>query len=682
MILLCEDLQWFDGESLAFLQALVEALPPERLLLALTHRHGYEQDWLARCEHVRLRVESLAPARAEDLLARLVGPDPELAELRTLIVERTSGNPFLMEESVRSLVDASVLTGQPGAYTLAEPHPTFEIPGTAEALLTARIDALDPEVKELLQIAAVIGSEIPVELFQRVAELGDGVFRERLGSLRERGMLLESQIFPAPLYRFRHALLQEVAYHSLLKVHRVMLHARVAEAMEALYAGRVGEYVDRLAQHAREGELWEKAVHYHQLASVRAATRWANREAVELIDRGLAMLPRLPQGEARSAAAINLRLSALAPLVPLGEPERMVRLLHEAEEIASASDKGRLGAIYSQMTLALWMSGEHQRGLATGERALAIARAQGDLALQIAARSNLGMVHHALANFHEAIEIHRALLKELGGDLERRRLGWAVYPSVACRAFLGSSLVYVGELEEARAHLEAGCRIADELNHPYSRAFVRDPLGIFHLTLGHVEEALEVFETGSQIARENEVRTVYAPIAGRLALCLAELGRHDEAIRLCEDALARKLHRLGGVYGLRYVLLAATAAYTGAGRYEEALARALELEQGSAASGERAHRAEALLRIGDIQARRGVPHFGEAERAYRQALEICEERGMRPGLARSSFALGSLLRSGRRRSHAEPHLRRARELYAALGMREAAESARKLAEGG
>jgi class 3 adenylate cyclase/tetratricopeptide (TPR) repeat protein len=672
VILLWEDLHWFDNESLALLRTIISKPPGKRLLLALTHRPEFEKGLLDGTQHVYRHVDRLSPEDTRDLVTKLVGIDPSLEKLRTLLAERTSGNPFFIEESVRSLADLAVLCGEPGNYRLSASLEGFEIPRTVEAVIAGRIDRLDPDVKEFAQVAAVIGNEIPVDLFRCVTDLPEEVFYERLRSSVRAGILVESQLFPVPIYRFNHSLTHEVVYHSQLKARRAPLHARVVAAMENLYTGRIGEHVDRLAQHAREGELWEKAVDYHQQASVRAATRWANREAIELIDRGLQMLPRLPEGPARSEAAIKLRLAALAPLVPLGEKERIVRLLHEAEAIARSIDDQRLlGAIYSQLATALWLCGDSESALVMGERSLEIAEERDDDALRAAARFNLGVVHNSLANFTQAIEILRGLLGDLSGVLERRRLGWAAYPSVLCRTFLARSLVYVGEFDEALAHLERGCAIADELDHPYSRALIREPLGFYHMTLGRLEAAFEVFELAMRISRAGEVLTMYPAMVGRSAMILAKLGRYDEALQMADDALKQELFRTGGAYTHHWILAAAAAAYAGLGRYEEALTRASELEKLTAGSHERAHFAEALELRGDIHALRGECFSGHAEQAYRSAIEISRDRGMRPMLARCLESLGGLLTARGRSDEAAQHLRKASELYAALGMRAA-----------
>jgi hypothetical protein len=178
----------------------------------------------------------------------------------------TEGNPFFLEESVRTLEETRVLVGKSGAYWLAQALPAIQVPATVQALLAARIDRLPPEDKRLLQTAAVVGIEVPLPLLQAIAELPEATLHHGLVHLQAAEFLYETRLFPAPEYTFKHALTHEVAYGSLLLERRRGLHARLVEALEALSGDQAAEQVERLAYHALRGEVWDKAVTYCQQA--------------------------------------------------------------------------------------------------------------------------------------------------------------------------------------------------------------------------------------------------------------------------------------------------------------------------------------------------------------------------------------------------------------------------------
>ena len=262
VLVVFEDLHWIDSETQALLDSLVESLPTARLLLLVNYRPEYQHSWGGKTFYTQLRLDPLPPASAAEVLQALLGDDARLTPLTRLLIARTEGNPFFLEESVRTLVETGLLVGAPGAYRLAQPLDTFHVPATVQAVLAARIDRLPPEEKRLLQTAAVIGTEVPMPLLQAIAELPEAAFHHGLAHLQAAEFLYETRLFPEHAYTFKHALTHEVAYGGLLQERRRVLHARIVEVLEALAGDRVTEQVERLAHHALRGELWDKALAY------------------------------------------------------------------------------------------------------------------------------------------------------------------------------------------------------------------------------------------------------------------------------------------------------------------------------------------------------------------------------------------------------------------------------------
>jgi predicted ATPase len=266
LLLVFEDLHWIDTETQALLDRLVEGLPTAHFLLLVNYRPEYQHGWGSKTYYTQLRLDPLPPASADEVLQTLLGDDPSLVPLKPLLVTRTAGNPFFLEESVRTLVETRVLVGEPGAYCLAQALPTIQVPATVQAVLAARIDRLPPDEKRLLQSAAVIGTEVPLALLQAIAEGPEEALRLGLTHLQATEFLYETRLFPEHEYCFKHALTHEVAYSSLLLDRRRTLHARIVEALEALAGERVAEQVNRLAHHAQRGEVWDKVLAYGRQA--------------------------------------------------------------------------------------------------------------------------------------------------------------------------------------------------------------------------------------------------------------------------------------------------------------------------------------------------------------------------------------------------------------------------------
>src|SRR5262245_5852028 len=324
LLVVFENLHWIDSETQAFLNSLVDSLPTARLLLLVNYRPEYHHAWGSRTYYTLLRLDPLPQESAAALLDALLGDDPSLEALRQLLIERTEGNPFFLEESVRSLVEMQVLVGERGAYRQVRALPAIQVPATVQAVLAARIDRLPHEEKRLLQTAAVVGTEVLYALLEAVADTPEADLRRRLNFLQSAEFLYETRLFPDLEYTFKHALTYQVAYESLLQERRRELHTRIMESLETLYADRIGEHVERLAHHAQRGEVWHKAVDYLQQAGTKAAARSAHVEAVSHLGTALELLARLPDAPRRVQQELALQTtlgSALMATKGYASPE-------------------------------------------------------------------------------------------------------------------------------------------------------------------------------------------------------------------------------------------------------------------------------------------------------------------------------------------------------------------------
>jgi predicted ATPase len=327
LLLICEDMHWSDAETQALLDTLVESLPRAQLLVLVTYRPEYQHGWGSKTYYTQVRLDPLTPGSVGGLLQALIGDDPSLEPLKRLLIECTEGNPFFLEESVRTLVETQGLVGELGSYRLVQALPTMQVPATVQAVLAARIDRLPLEEKRLLQTAAVVGTEVPLPLVQAITELPEATLHRDLAHLQAAEFLYETRLFPAPEYTFKHALTHEVAYHSLLLERRHGLHAGLVEALEALAPERRAEQVERLAYHALRGEVWDKAVTYCQQAGARAYGRAAFREAAASFEQALQAFAHLPESDSTRGLALDLRLALAGALQTLGEYGRCRALL-------------------------------------------------------------------------------------------------------------------------------------------------------------------------------------------------------------------------------------------------------------------------------------------------------------------------------------------------------------------
>jgi predicted ATPase len=394
LLVVFEDLHWIDAETQAFLDGLVESLPSARLLLLVNYRPEYEHHWGSKTSYTQLRLDPLPPESARELLRGLLGEDSTVASLGPLLIERTEGNPFFLEESVRALVETGALAGERGAYRLAAPLTDVQVPPTVQTILAARIDRLPPEEKRLLQSAAVIGKDMPFALLAAITDQPEDAVRRRLIHLQAAEFLYETSLFPDTEYTFKHALTHEVAYRSILKERRREMHARIVEAIERLYASFLAEHVERLVDHAVRGEVWDKAAAYGARAGTRALDRSAHaRTAKAFFETALEALGHLPESRETLEQGIEVRFRLGTPLFALGAGEAY--LSRSAEAVAIAERLGaddQLVRALALQTNAFWFAGDNARALESGHRAIAIAEKVGHRVQLIHACMNLGLV--------------------------------------------------------------------------------------------------------------------------------------------------------------------------------------------------------------------------------------------------------------------------------------------------
>jgi class 3 adenylate cyclase/tetratricopeptide (TPR) repeat protein len=664
LLLVFEDLHWIDAETQALLDRLVESLPTMRLLLLVNYRPEYQHGWGSKTYYAQLRLDPLPPASAEAFLAALLGDDPSLAPLTQLLIARTEGNPFFLEESVRTLVETEVLGGTPGAYRLGQPLPGMPVPATVQAVLAARIDRLAPEDKRLLQTAAVIGTDVPFALLQAIADVPEAALHRGLAHLQAAEFLYETCLFPAPEYTFRHALTHEVAYGSLLLERRRGLHARIVEALEALAPERVGEQVERLAHHALRGEMWDKAVPYCRQAGAKAWARAAFGEAVAAFEQALQALDHLHKDGDTSVLAIDLRLALDPALTTVGEYGRCLALLGEAEALARAlDDRDRLVRVLARMASVLRSTGDLDGAMAVARQAHELATALGDRSLQGHVSLRMGEACYAIGDYGRAAEL-------LGQNVEAadRESGTASTDGrILSQAWLARTLGALGAFAEGRRHGEEALRLGTLAGRGQIPIIVHGSLGELYLAQGDLEPAIRVLEQGLALSRASGNRNTLRGIAAGLGSASALQGRLAEGRALLEEAIGENM-RTGARQDHARKLSWLSEVCRLAGRSEEAWQHARQAFDLARQQKARGDEALALHQLGAVHAHADPLDAVQAEAHYQQALALAEELGMRPLVAHCHLGLGRLYGQTGRGEPACAELSVAITLYRAMDM--------------
>jgi DNA-binding SARP family transcriptional activator len=669
VLLILEDLHWADELSLRVAAFLARRLFAWRLLVIATLREENLSespplrrtfDELGRDRHlISLRLEPLSKGDTMTLTKLLASPGSNelaLATLQEQVWRTSDGNPFLVVESMRALREGPV----------PESATALPLPERVRDLVSHQMERLGERGRRLLTVAAVIGRRFEFTLLQRAASLAEADAAEGLEELvRHRVLHGVGEEFD-----FTHEWIRQVVYEQLLAPRRVLLHRWVAEALEALHAPDPAPHALALGTHYRAGEVWDKAVGFLREAGAAAAARTAPRDAVTCYEQAVAALRHLPESRDTQQQLCDLCFRLGHSLYMTGQFEAAIASYRQAEDIAaSLGDYPRLGEISAGMAYLLGSEGKHREAVAAGERALTIAVAHRNLALQVWTSIGLGRSHFALGRYRQAIQRTRWVVSALRDVSFEERFGrGSLLPSVGSRTWLALCLSRMGDFPEAIAWGEEAIRIAETVETLPDRVWAYYSLGRVHLSRGDVHLAQPVLERALPLCSGGAAPIYFPRVLSSLGEAYALAGKMAEGLRFLEQAVAEAeaIHLL---YGHSMVVIQLGDVLADVGRLDEArrfAARGLEIcrEQGA-----RGDEAWALHLEGDIAARRDPIHIDTAVEAFGRARVLAEELEMRPLQARCHLGLGAAYQRARRPDRAGPEISAAIDLFRSMEMR-------------
>jgi class 3 adenylate cyclase/tetratricopeptide (TPR) repeat protein len=614
LMLVFEDLHWVDDGSQTMLQGLIDGFGGTRTLVLANYRPEYTPSWSGDdC----WQALELAPLRQEDtreLLRDLAGEDPSLDGLDEPIHERTGGNPFFIEEIVRELSESGYLEGERGSYRLAKPIEGAGVPVTVQAVLAARIDRLDPDAKQLLQVASVLGKEVSEEALAMSAGLDAEAMERSLHDLVEGGFLYEAELYPQRLLAFRHPLTREVAYGTQLAEQRARTHAAAARALIELNPGdRWDELAALIADHLRQGGQPLEAARW----SARAA-HWAGHsrphDALRLWHDVMELAAELDESEEVAALAIHSRLLQLQYAWRVGmSREEEARLAAEAEEIAKRqNDLHSLVLLKVATAVRPGLPHYGPDWIEAVRETVALADQTEDRHLRAAVRGAGAYAYLCVADFDGFERILDEMLEIVGEDgsvgagiilgspiawglmgkgmIRRERLEFDEAEDLFDRALVAAleeddpetaswvrsnqaSLVFRKDPEAALAIARRNVELTDRLGDVFSRSLALSNLAWVQLIAEENEAALEAIEASERLYREAmDTGGEMEGWRGQLrARALIQVGRAAEALEVAEEA-ARVSRERGMLwsYPVAVLTLARARAATGADGVEDA----------------------------------------------------------------------------------------------------------------
>jgi predicted ATPase/class 3 adenylate cyclase len=652
--LVMEDLHWVDASTLEFLSLLIEQVPTVRMLLLLVFRHDFRPPWALRSYLTPLALGRLGRRQVETMAEKITGGRALPAEVLRHVVAKTDGVPLFVEELTKMILESGLVKEREGQYELTDPLPALAIPATLHDSLMARLDQWEA-AKPVAQLGAVVGREFAYEVLQAVWPVEEDTLQQGLAQLVDAELLYQRGLLPQARYLFKHVLIQEAAYQSLLKSARQQYHQQIAQVLEARFPDTRETQPELLAHHYTEAGLSAQAISYWQRAGQRAVERSANVEAISHFAKGLEVLRTLPESPERTQHELTLQLA-------LGEPLSMLKG-YTAPEVEQTYSRARelcqhVGDGLQRFTALAGLTRFYRSRLELktaqelGIQLLELAQSIQDPAFLLNAYSEQGMTVWHLGEFASALDhLERGIAHH---DSQKHHSNTLSYwhPAVSCLSYAARALWFLGYPDQALRRSHEALTLARQLSQPYTLASALHFAASLHIWRREARLVQERIEATIGLAREHGFTRWLVGGMIRRGWALAELGSVEEGIAQLRQGITTTRDMGTKQCGLQYLVMLAEAYKTG-GQAEAAmrvLAEALAIVR---TNEERYYDAELYRLRGELLLEEGKrERFGEAEENFWQALAITRDQSAKSLELRAVMSLCKLWQKQGKRAEA------------------------------
>jgi tetratricopeptide (TPR) repeat protein len=492
----------------------MESIPGARVFLLFTYRPEFVHTWGGKSYHSQLNLNRLSNRESLAMVTHLLASKDLNRALEELILKKTEGVPFFIEEFVKSLRDLKVIVKKNNRFHLAEGTQEVTIPSTVQDVVMARIDSLPEGAKEVLQTGAVIDREFSYELIKRVADLPEDELLSRLSGLRDSELIYERGIYPHNNYIFKHALTQEVAYNSLLLKRRDEIHKKIAQAIEVSHTKRLEEYYELLAYHYVRSDDKQKAVEYLHLANQKADNASALEEARGYFDQAMKLLDLLPESEENLERRISLLINQSNVFqFSLRAPEYHDLLTHYKPLATNIKNRGLTGAFLVRLGLCEWTFGYFDQAMETSKRGAELCEETGDAKATGFALGTIQWSRLYRGEFDEVLDLKNDILRKMEEQFNLRTYLRALeVSSLACS--------WRGWRQQAIEQGEQALNVAQEFHDNDNISFAAFIISLAYSYKGDWSHAIEYGELAVEKATTRGSKA-FAQAASALALSRA-----------------------------------------------------------------------------------------------------------------------------------------------------------------
>jgi len=653
VLLIMEDLHWVDPSTLEFLSLVVDQARTTSLCTLLTYRSEFQAPW-GHAHVTSLVLPRLPSTQVEVMVDCMTGGKLLSAEVMQHLFEKTDGVPLFVEEMTKTVLESKILKDVNGQYELRGPLPALTIPTTLQDSLMARLDRL-ATAKGIAQLGATLGRQFSYDLLQAIAQLDTATLQHELQRLVDAELLYQQDPLPLATYTFKHALIQDIAYQSLLKSTRQQYHRRIAQTLEERFPEIAETQPELLAHHYSEAVLYEPAILYYQKAGQMAIQRSANVEAVGHLTKGLALLKTLPNFSAYAQQELDLQIAlgpALVATKGYTAPETEQAYTRARELCQSGGNTSLLSPVLRGLYSVYIVRGDNQKGRDVAEQLMRLAQSAQDPPSLLEAHRALGTVllfmgelTPARAQLEQGIALY---------DPQRYRSHTLLYgqdPAVACLPYVGLSLWYLGYPDQALERVYAALALAQKLSHPFSMAYALYFAARLHQLRREGPAAQEQAEALIALATRQSFAQWLANGIVLRGAALATRGQGEEGIAQMRQGLAAYQATGSELWRTWYLALLAEACGK-TGRIAEGLDVLAEALAAMEKTEQRYHEAECHRLKGELLLQQAVPDEHQAETSFRQALDVVRQQQAKSLELRAAMSLSRLWKNQTRRAEA------------------------------
>ena len=660
LILAYEDLHWVDQSSENALQYILESIPAARVLMLFTYRPEFVHTWGGRSFHSQITLNRLSNRESLIMISHLLGTEDIESDLEDLILEKTEGIPFFIEEFMKSLKELKLIGRMNGRYYFVKDFQDVAIPSTIQDVIMARVDSLPDDAKEVLQTGAVIEREFSYELIMRVSNLPEQKLLSNLSALKDSELLYERGIYPELTYIFKHALTREIVYDSILTKRKENLHAKVAYAIEDVYKENVGEYYGALVEHFIESGSYDKAAEYSKLASMKAIKTASINDAISFTNKTIFSLEKLPLTDEVQKFIIDARTKLGANMLEMNYFNEAIEAIEPIIEIALGTKyEKRIAKIYTIIGAGRFCIEENfQEAFDHLEQALRVSTEIRDTGSLLYANYWMGYARSVNCEFERAIH---HLEETLNLHIKANNLPWIV----VIKSLTGFMVYHFrGDIPMAYQLSHEAIQISEKTNDIHSKLFAYSCHGISLYAKGLLKEAGNFLKQGLQF--NEKINQLWWNVAGNQYLgdiyfCLGEyqhaINHYVKVIRLLET---KKVYH--SWLNLSKIALARAKAVSNKEHIEmESLYAWVSENKIKVLDGwVKRYIAEILLSF-------NREHLSEAEEWIKQSIEVDNKRGMMFHLGQDYAIYTELFKRRGQKAKAKEKLDKAIEIFKECG---------------